>query len=212
MNGPARIVVLAALVAGCDVAATPAAVSPSVATATPAPTTTLAATATSTPAPSASLVPAVGPGEVWVAFQGDQGGGQYGIRLVRPDGTGMHALAPDVPGQYQLHPDWSPDGSTVVFAEVGSTVTDLWLADADGGDLRHIVDCTTSCTLADEPSFSPDGTQIAFHRQAFVDGAFVSTSRAVRRRDRPVARRVAGRRRSRRLRAPLGAGRSSGCR
>jgi TolB protein len=177
--------ILGCLVAGCGV--TPAPTTPASAAASSQPTAIPTVSAPAglasptpgapgeTPTPTASPAPAVLPGERWLAFQGDQGGGKYGIRLVRLDGTGMHALAPDVPGQYQLHPDWSPDGKRLVFSEVGSSTTDLWTIDADGQNAKHIVDCTARCTLADEGSWSPDGSTIAFHRQALVDGGFVST-------------------------------------
>ena len=173
MSRAVLVLALAALAAGCGASAgTSSSAGGASATVVPA---TATATAADAPQPTATPVAAVLPGEHWLAFQSDAGGGTYGIRLVRLDGTGLHALAPDVPGQYQLHPDWSPDGRRLVFAEVGFVATDLWLIDADGGNAKHIVDCTTGCSLADEPSFSPDGTMIAFHRQATVDGRFVST-------------------------------------
>jgi Tol biopolymer transport system component len=169
------LLLVAALVgAGCGAAAAPSA--PRAATSTPAvvATSTVAPTVTDAPSPTATPI-AVRPGEAWLAFQGDQGEGQYGIRLVRPDGTGLHAIAPSIPGQYQLHPDWSPDGSRLVFAEVGAAATDLWIVDADGGNAKHIVDCSTGCSRADEPAWSPDGASLAFHREAFDGSEVVST-------------------------------------
>lgn len=118
---------------------------------------------------------AVRAGEQWVAYQGGEGGGKYGIRLIRVDGTGMHALAPNVGGDYQLHPDWSPDGTQIVFAEVDERHIELWLADVATVEVRRIVECAGQCIQVDEPAFSPDGRSIAFHRQARVDGTVVST-------------------------------------
>ncbi|MBP2324822.1 Tol biopolymer transport system component [Kibdelosporangium banguiense] len=60
------------------------------------------------------------------------------------------------------HPQLSPDGRSVVFdaAQPGAGVQrDLWLIGSDGSGLRRLTD-----TPANEssPTFSPDGTEIAF--------------------------------------------------
>jgi len=61
--------------------------------------------------------PSALPGEPWIAYQGGSGGPSR-IRLVRPDGTGDHALidAATPPALEQLHPDWSHDGSRIAFS------------------------------------------------------------------------------------------------
>jgi len=65
-------------------------------------------------------------------------------------------------------PDFSPDGSTVVFTRVLSNVppiAHLFAIDADGDNLR---DLTPGLQVAQMSSFSPDGTKIAF--SSFVPG------------------------------------------
>jgi TolB protein len=64
------------------------------------------------------------------------------------------------------NPEWSPDGSRVVFVSYRREApgnADIFLADADGSEPRAIVD-----TGADDyyPSWSPDGTSIAFTSRA----------------------------------------------
>ena len=69
------------------------------------------------------------------------------------------------------NPAWSPDGSRIVF-ERGS---DIWIADADGGNQRRLEGVPRSENLlADRtPSFSPDGSRIAFfHPETGPKGDF----------------------------------------
>lgn len=56
-------------------------------------------------------------------------------------------------------PDWSPDGSTIVFSRNGN---DIWSVAPDGTGLTQI----TFTEKRDEfaPTYSPDGTKIAFNR------------------------------------------------
>jgi hypothetical protein len=57
------------------------------------------------------------------------------------------------------HPSWSPDGAQIVFASDEDGDSELWIVDADGGNLRQLTDNEAHDA---DPVFSPDGTQIAF--------------------------------------------------
>jgi TolB protein len=61
--------------------------------------------------------------------------------------------APDVA------PDWSPDGTQVVFASRREQNWDLYLMDADGRNLQRLTD---DPGYDSDPSWSPDGRRIAF--------------------------------------------------
>jgi Tol biopolymer transport system component len=133
--------------------------------------------ATSTP-PRASADGAdsrtVGAGEPWITFQ--QFADKSRVMLVRTDGSGLHSPTSDVPGGDQTNPDWSPDGSQLVFAVSSGGSDVLWVVNADGTDARLLVDCDDECAVVDDPDWAPDGETVLFSRVATdPDGAMVAT-------------------------------------
>jgi Tol biopolymer transport system component len=88
----------------------------------------------------------------WIVF----GGSSHLLYVVRPDGTDRATIQVPAPSfdAFLYRPDWSPDGSRVVFAmqlpSAGSM--QLYSTAADGSDLRQI---TSGSSSVDFPSWGP---------------------------------------------------------
>jgi Tol biopolymer transport system component len=107
----------------------------------------------------------VQPGEEWILYQDPK----VQLSLVRPDGTGGHSPTPDLPGGYQMNPDWSPDGQRIALtvSDDDDATEDLWVVDVDGANAERIIDCADPCRNVDDPSWMPDGQSIIYSRNTY---------------------------------------------
>ncbi|MCX9009629.1 MAG: PGF-pre-PGF domain-containing protein [Candidatus Methanoperedens sp.] len=100
-----------------------------------------------------------------------RGPGQYyeDIYVMNDDGSNIQQLT-FTPG-FDEYPDWSPDGSKVVYSSVNGDNLNgdkyatepkhLWVMNADGSS-KHLLNTIWGV----EPAWSPDGTKIAFKSYA----------------------------------------------
>jgi Tol biopolymer transport system component len=85
------------------------------------------------------------------------------ITIQNTDGTDKrHLFADDA--EHEFNPAWSRDGTKLVFDKESKYYEDpnpsgIWIADADGSNAHNIAPGTRGMTF---PSFSPDGTKVAF--------------------------------------------------
>ena len=105
------------------------------------------------------------PAATWdLVFYSLAGNGWFAETLVLPPNTGGFPERIFPAGRFAQDPSPSPDGTRIAYVVRDSIgYTHLWVANRDGGNAREI----GTVTGADEwPSWSPDGSRIAFHSDA----------------------------------------------
>lgn len=74
------------------------------------------------------------------------------------------------------NPQWSPDGSQILFTTTASGIPNIWVMNADGSNQRSLSEVTMGSNLFEEgeASWSPDGQQILFvSKRSGVPNLFV---------------------------------------
>jgi Tol biopolymer transport system component len=101
--------------------------------------------------PRADICPAYSANGKWITWCGPGG-----IWLMEQDGTDKRQLT-----TFGAFPDFSPDGSKIVFsgAATGSTNVDVWVVDINDASLMQLTTAPGPDRFA---AWSPDGTKIVF--------------------------------------------------
>ena len=114
-----------------------------------------------TDSPGFDFDPSWSPDGTRIAFRSERSGDTE-IWLMNADGSGQHRLA------MGLSPAWSPDGWMIAYASPGTIncppgrgleCTGLSIMKADGSDQHRV----PNADGGEYPSWSPDGTRIAFN-------------------------------------------------
>ena len=89
--------------------------------------------------------------------------GGDGIVVMNPDGSGQRSLA-DTASISGRFPDWSPDGTKIVFTGIPPGASEeIFVINADGTGLMRLTNGSGSTSMS--PKWSPDGSRIVFQRQ-----------------------------------------------
>jgi Tol biopolymer transport system component len=115
----------------------------------------------------ASFDPAWSPDASTFALAGCCTSGSFDVYGVDTDGSDLHILTGS--GFRDTSPAWSPDGGTIAFVSNRDGNFDIYLMNADGSNVRNLTNntanncgCFGPFELFAQPSFSPDGTKVAF--------------------------------------------------
>lgn len=116
-----------------------------------------------------------------IAFQAGRAGLGTDIYVANADGSGVTRLTPGN-GRSNAAPAWSPDGSKIAFQSnlhqavvLGSPIAEyeLYVMDADGSNRTRLTFDGGANSQIEKPTWSPDGSQIAFEYTTVFDAAAV---------------------------------------
>jgi TolB protein len=100
-----------------------------------------------------------------IAWQGflDPDQSTSAIFAANADGSDVRQLTHPVHGEQDGFPDWSPDGSKILFASVDVNGTsDIFVMNADGTGITQLTSCRGVCNGAQWGRWSPDGSKIVY--------------------------------------------------
>ena len=101
-----------------------------------------------------------------IVFSDTQAGTSSIIRSVGLDDTALTSLTSPVTDRFDIQPEWSPDGTQIVFSRMHNLtqfdgIADLIVMNADGSGVHTLF---ADGEVNTDPSWSPDGQTIVFVR------------------------------------------------
>jgi Tol biopolymer transport system component len=109
--------------------------------------------------PAVDLSPAPSPDGQRIAFISDRDDTGFGdVFIMNRDGSDPVNLT-HTPGVFDSDPEWSPDGSQIFFGAVPGGVSNFYIMNADGSNLRPLTD---DSLVKGRALWSPDGSRIVY--------------------------------------------------
>ncbi len=103
------------------------------------------------------------------------GRGPWHIETMAASGGAVRDLTPA--GNNFADLAWSPDGTQIAFSEFHRAISTIHVMDANGSNQRQLVSCEPpGCVSASSPTWSPDGSTIAYVR---APGSFGTATDAI---------------------------------
>lgn len=103
------------------------------------------------------------------------------VWIAAGDGSALSSLTKSTFGGQNVSPQWSPDGSRIVFcsdrkldgtdAYNTNQTLNIWLMNADGSDPHPLTTMTHADAYNCQPKWSPDGSKIFFNASRDLDGS-----------------------------------------
>lgn len=119
--------------------------------------------------------PTWSPDARWIAYEA-MTGADFDIWILAVDGS-QPPLQLVHPGQ-DTSPAWDPQGRRIAFVSSTEGPGDLYLANLDDPANRFVRVAGSADEVVEDPSFSPDGTRLAYSGRAITDGS--GTLRVIR--------------------------------
>jgi Tol biopolymer transport system component len=98
----------------------------------------------------------------WDLLPGGNLSGHSNVYTINPNGTGRRQLTHVGKTRAAGAPDWSPDGTRIVYESNQTGDYRIWLMNADGSGQRRLTNDPGFMDLV--PAWSPDGRHIVFSR------------------------------------------------